>query len=54
MIVIRRSSTPETCEHRLIWSPHVSSQEEDEEEQDICNIVITHGNIVSLHMCSVT
>ena len=31
--------------HRLVWSPYVP--QEDEEEQDTCNIVVTHGNDVS-------
>ena len=44
---INHSPTPDNLEHRLIWSPHVPSSDEDEEDQDICNIVLTHGNNVS-------
>ena len=43
-VVLQRSSVPEFCEHRLVWSPHVlSSQEEEEEEPEICHLVVTNG-----------
>ena len=34
-------------DHRLVWNPHVPTQEDDDEEQEICNIVLTHGKNVS-------
>ena len=47
-IIIQRSSTADNLEHRLMWSPHVPLPDEDEDEQEICNIVLTHGSDVSL------
>ncbi len=44
-ITVQRGSTVIAGEHRLVWSPHIQS-DEDEEEQDICNLVITHANCV--------
>ena len=38
--------TPDGLDHRLVWSPFVP--QEDEEEQDTCNIVVTHGNDVEV------
>lgn len=46
-VIIQRSSAPDAVEHRLMWSPHVPSPAE-EEEQEICNIVLSHGNDVSI------
>lgn len=46
-IIIQRSSVPDDIEHRLTWSPHVPSPDEEEDEQEICNIVLTHGSDVS-------
>lgn len=36
---------PDNLEHRLVWSPYIP--QEDDEEQDTCCIVVTHGNDVS-------
>lgn len=47
-IIIQRSSTADNLEHRLMWSPHVPLPDEEEDEQEICNIVLTHGSDVSL------
>ena len=46
-IIVQRGAAVMKGEHRLVWSPHIHSEEEEEEEQDICSIVITHGNCVS-------
>ena len=46
-VTVQQGSVVLPGEHRLMWSPHVMSDEEEDDEQDICNIVITHGNYVS-------
>ena len=47
-IVIHRSSTAQDIAHRLTWSPHVPLPAgEEEEDPDICNLVLTHGTDVS-------
>jgi hypothetical protein len=46
-IIVQRSSTVQNIPHRLIWSPHVPLPEEEEEEQEICFIVLSHGADVS-------
>lgn len=46
-VQINRSSSPDNLEHRLVWSPHVLPPDEEEEEQEICNIVLSHGSDVS-------
>lgn len=50
-IVLLRSSAPDNVPHRLIWSPHIPLPEEEEEEQEICTIVLTHGTDVSVRPC---
>lgn len=47
-IVIQRSSTVQNVAHRLTWSPHVPLPEEEEEEQEICNIALTHGTDIEV------
>ena len=46
-IIIQRSSTPDGTDHRLVWSPHVPLPEGEEDEEEVCNIVLTHGCNVS-------
>ena len=47
-ITVHRSSAPVEVRHRLVWSPHVPLSEEEEEDQEVCNIMVTHGSDVSI------
>ena len=53
-LAVRHSSTPVSSDHRLVWSPHVPLPDDDEEEQEICNLVVTHGTDVSLELLTVS
>ena len=44
-VEIHRSSVVDSLQHRLVWSPYVPQEEEDD-EPDSCCMVVTHGSDV--------